>query len=301
MVSKSVTRRFAAAAKIASATTVWSAPTQQIVASLLEPYLRDGENMPDIGLFQELLGRLVADQGKLLVRGDQRLDGHVSSARLLRQRRDQEAGRLRELLRSARFYLDRLCGRGAGAKHGLGHGLSKMVPFHLARLGRQIADLLRVEELQQGAALGGMPDPADLSRRIAEQASQLRLVLEQLEPEVIGARFARGQQQQGLGATEKNVRRSAGLLAEIYKFCNHQLLAKRVRPVFRRRKGGQEPSRDPAAGLPAEPGLLADLDLSRIEPVVHRDRPAAPSSSANEGRSLRVRRRLGIKKPFEPL
>jgi hypothetical protein len=288
--SKRVDLRSKLATSVASAGKDWSAPIAERLKALLEPYLRDGETMPDVELLQQLLGRLVADKGSRLVAGDDVLDRNILEARLLRGKRDEAAKALRKLLGSARFYFDQVSGRGAGAKLGIGHGLSWMEPSQLARVAEGIALHLDAAQPDERSKLGALPDPVLLAPAIRGQAARLEGLLDQLRPYVSGTNLARGEQMRGLEETEHAVRRCASVLAEIYKLCGFHHLAKVVRPVFRRKPRRKKGKTAPAAVTP-EAGLLDGLDLSAIS-IAEDLQPAtaARTQSLAKGRRVLVRR-----------
>lgn len=298
MYSKRVTRRSELASQVATSAKEWSAPARERLEALLRPYLREGEAMPDVELLQELLGRLVADQGSRLEEGDGVLQASLRGAQSLRWQRDEEAEKLRDLLRSARFYLDRVHGRGSGKKQGIGHGLSWMAPKFLWRVGGEVAEVLLEEPLP--ASTAALPDPAVLSEAIRSQSAKVRMLVDELRPQNAGSVSARGQQVRGLVETERIVRRSAGLLAELYKLGGLPWLAKSVKPKFRRtpRTTQAKESETPAAGTTDSP--VSDLDWDAIRPVEARpaEAPRRPEGGASRGPwtlgpARRIRRRGG--------
>lgn len=244
MVFRRVVHRSELARFTSSAAAEWAEAAAQGVAPLLEPYLEPGEALPDLVLLQKLVARLMADRGEALdSRGDQQARAE-SSARQARWRRDEASEALREALRKARFYLDSVHGRGYGAKRGIGHGLSRMRPMFLARLGEAIARQLELEAGSSGTREAGLVDPADLAKLVAERAAALHQALQEVLPGVASRSMAVGQKRRSLAETEKLLRDATAFLGGLYKLSNLHGLAKRVRPAFRRprrrKKGGVE-------------------------------------------------------------
>lgn len=307
MYSKRVTRRSELAAQVATAAKEWSAPARERLEALLRPYLREGEAMPDVELLQELLGRLVDDKGSRLAAGDGVLQASLRGAQALRWRRDEEAEKLRDLLRSARFYLDRVHGRGSGKRQGIGHGLSWMAPKFLWRVGAEVAEvLLEGPPTVRPGSTEALPDPAVLSAAIRAQADKVRMLVAELHPQNAGSVSARGHQVRGLEETETIVRRSAGLLAELYKLGGLPWLAESVKPKFRRTprtSAAKETGAVDAAAATAARNAdssIADLDWDAIRPVAAGEKEARRAEPGAAGRGFstlgparRIRRRGG--------
>jgi hypothetical protein len=291
MVFRRVTHRSHLAQSTAWAAKEWAAPAGDRLGELLRPYLQPGESLPDVVLLQELVGRLLKDRGAtLLGRGSRQVDSQLLT-RQLRSNRDLAAEALRASLRSARFYFDAVRGRGYGASLGLGHGLSRLRPPFLTRLGGEIALHLDAEAAKASATRDtGLADPAQLATLLRERVKQLESVLARLYPEKAGHTMAVGEKRRSLTETEKIVRNAAAFLGGLYKLSDLPHLAASVRPRFRtrpRRKPAEaeaasfeekppafhEPEPAPAqGGLPERPQFLrlgvrgAQLDELAPEP-----------------------------------
>lgn len=235
MASQRVVRNTNLAGITAAAAKVWAPPVGAALEDLLRPYLEQGEAMPDAVLLQRLVGRLLADREKQLDTVALKAQDHRANAAGWRIRRDAAAKALREELRRARFFFDETRGKGEGARQGLGEGLSYMAPSHLARTGAQAAatldyfeaDLPRKETL---------PPAGALAQAIREKVAALEATLEKLEPRRQDAEISRVKRTQEHAKIEKAIRRSAGFLAGLYKLCDFEDFAKKVRPVFRRKR-----------------------------------------------------------------
>lgn len=219
----------------AAAANVWAPPVGAALEELLRPYLAEGEAMPDAVLLQKLVGRLLADREKQLDTVALKAQDHRTIAAGWRIRRDAAAKSLRGELRRARFYFDEARGKGEGAHQGLGKGLSYMAPSHLARTGQQAAAAL--DELEATLPRNEtLPSPAGLAQAIREKAAVLEAALKKLEPRRQDAEISRVKRTQEHAKIEKTIRRSAGFLAGLYRLCEFEDFAKKVRPVFRRKR-----------------------------------------------------------------
>lgn len=272
MVFRRVIHRSHLAKETAGAAKEWAAPAAERLAPLLRPYLREGESLPDLVLLQELVGRLLADRGATLIGRGSRQRTSELLTRQLRGNRDEAAEALRASLRSARFLFDAVRGRGYGASLGLGHGLSRLRPAFLTRLGGEIALHLEAEAAKPAVRDAGLADPAELAALLRERVKQLESILARLYPEKAGHTMAVGEKRSSLADTEKIVRNAAAFLGGLYKLSNLPDLAAHVRPRFRgraRRKQTeafeepqlapaeaaptlQEPEADPNPGTPPE-------------------------------------------------
>ena len=235
MLYKRVHLRTHLASETAAAAERFSLPAHERLEELLTPYLEAGEALPDIALLQQLVGRLLADRGAALTRRTEELQLSETEARQLRFRRDDAAEELRETLRGARFYFDQTEGRGAGARRGIGHGLTRMPLIFLVRAGEAIAEELAAPApAPRRPSFGGVPDRQELAEAVRQRTAALKSLVDQLRPQRSGCITARGEKERSLAATEAIVRASAGFLAGLYKLCDLKYLAKKVRPAFRR-------------------------------------------------------------------
>ena len=247
----------------------WAEPVSEKLAALLEPFLEPGENMPDVVLLQKLVGRLLASRRQSLEKVDQRNLDAVATARQYRRRRDEAAQELREVLRTARFYLEQKQGRGAGAQYGIGNGLSYMSPDLLARTGAHIATCLESFQRVESSPLPSILAVDQLIAAVSEKTAALEAALAKLRPQNHRENFSRAQKDKSVAATEKAVRHGAAFLSGLYQLCEFEGLAERVRPVFRRRrrKGGGKEEKGTAgtSGTAGTAGTAGTLEIATGE------------------------------------
>jgi hypothetical protein len=248
------------AVETAAAANVWADDVGRRLEELLSPYLQEGEGMPDMRLFQSLIGRLLADRERQLRASYHQHRQHDVSATALRGRRDQAARALREELRNARHFLEQARGKGEGARRGIGEGLSYMAPSLMVQVARHVADVLGMCE-REGAGSPTLPPPGALAKEIEARAQALEQALANLVPEHVQESVSRHEKRQNVESTENAVRRTAAFLIELYKLCGREDLVKRVRPVFRRRrKGSGKPQnlaeREEASLLPEDEEIV---------------------------------------------
>ncbi len=286
MVFRRVHDRVSSAYEAESAASEWAAAAVAGLESLFGPYLKPGEAVPDVAFLQELVGRVLADHRSVLKENGMRQELSERGLAFLRIRRDEAAENLRDALRSARFYFDGLRGRGYGKKLGLGHGLSRLPPMFLARLGIETADNLATEPPAAKAKQGGLQDPHQLAGFVRGHAERLVALLAELAPERAGRKHRLGEKRRSLVKTEDVIRRCTAFLGGLYRLGGLPDLAERVRPKLRRPKKRRKPAKaePPVAAMHAplpEASILEGLDLSTIS--VAEDRGAGRRTDATRG------------------
>lgn len=234
MAMNRVARNTEQATNTAAATEVWSERAAESLGALLKPYLLEGEEMPDVVLLQNLVGRLLKDHDR---RSEVKRSEHLKdsiSAITLRAQRDEAAKELREMLRQARYFLDQAVSPGEGRRNGIGKGLSYMSPKQLFAAGTAVVAVLR-SYANQGFGSPTLPSPEVLAAEVERRVVRLEEALTELRPKRISRQISREEERQQAETTEKLTRRAAGFLAGLYKLCDLDHFAKNVRPSFRRR------------------------------------------------------------------
>lgn len=223
------------AGETAAAASKWADTVTARLEKLLAPHLEEGEAMPDVRLLQQLVGRLLDSRRQEVWDKDGAGVQHTISAVVARLERDQAAKELREELRHARYFLESALGKGAGARHGLGNGLSWMAPLALTHLGAETADLL--ESLhRRGDTPKTLASPQALAEVIRAKAKALDAALADLRPKGLHQEATLAELKAENDKAEKTIRRAAGFLRELYKLAECSSFAEQVRPVFRRKK-----------------------------------------------------------------
>lgn len=299
MVFRRVQDRVSSAIDAEAAASQWAASAAAGLEKLFRPYLRDGEEIPDVVFLQELVRRVLAENREILDQSGRRQASGEQELAILRLRRDEAAEELREALRAARFYFDSLRGRGYGKKLGLGHGLSRLPPLSLAFLGLETAKRLETEPPAAESKKGGLQDPHQLARFVRERAEELDQWVREIRPERAGRDHSMGDKRRSLAKTEDLIRRCTAFLAGLYRLGDRKDLAKWVRPKLRRpkkrrRPAAQELERPAEEALVAlepipETSLLDDLDLESITRAEDFEPRKEPAEARLRG--VRVRRR----------
>lgn len=291
--------RLSTALEAESAATEWAQSAAVGVEEFLRPYLRPGEELPDLVFLQELVGRVLADHSATLEESGQLQERSEYDLAILRIRRDEAAEELRDALRSARFYFDGLRGRGYGKKLGLGHGLSRMQPNFLAALGIDTAAQLSFEPPAAESKKGGLQDPHQLAAFVRGRAEKLRALLDELPGEKAGRQHTMADKHRSLAKTEDAIRRCTAFLGGLYQLGGRFDFAKWVRPKLRRPKKRKKPAKAeppvepaPEAAPTPESSILEGLDVSTIRVAEPRE-PANQlyADGASPKRRFQVRRR----------
>jgi len=237
MVSKMVTDRQKTARALASALTEHAAGAQARFSALVQPYLREEEQIPDLTLFQELLQRhLDAVRGNL-VEMDSLHHWELLDDQKIRENRNQAVLDLSSLLVRLRSTVKGAYGAGS---YGKVLGVEDLVPRDPQRLQRY-ATLVK-EHLEAGSldeetpTLEGVSlDPIPWIRLIEEPLSRLSQALDLLSGEKRST-IDRQVTKNGLMFDyDRAYRNGTQILQSLFRFVGMDELAERVRPSSHRR------------------------------------------------------------------
>lgn len=253
MANKMVTRR----QKLANAVQASVETHLERVGSALEgviaPLLRDGESAPDMGFFQDLLGRLIEAHRDRMVAAEQghlaELAGDIGS----RSERDAAALEVRLKMVALRRILDGLFGPERSHEILAVEGPTARDPVVLLRQGQDTVVRMRSEELElppqrlgQGAVLGPMSDQIEAS------LERLRIAIEVIDREQRAAQGTLGVKSTALASFDVALGALVKILEGLYELAGERDLAAKVRPL-RRQRARNRPAEPPEAGdQPAE-------------------------------------------------
>lgn len=212
MATNRVARNSVQATNTAAATEVWSEKAAESLGALLKPYLLEGEEMPDVVLLQNLVGRLLRDHDrKSEAKRSEHFKDNISAINL-RVRRDEAVKELREVLRQARYFLEQAVGPGEGRRNGIGKGLSYMAPMRLFVTGTHVVAALR-SYAKLGFGSPTLPAPEALAAEVERRVKRLEEAMAELRPKRLSRQISREAERKLAEATEKLTRRAAGFLA----------------------------------------------------------------------------------------
>ncbi len=250
--SKLITRQLVSTSKVASSALEQAATIATALEKALGPYALDGEPKIEWAQLQKLVGRRLNANSESLRQADDRLTAAGTSGTQLRQQRRAAALWSRQELRRVRFLLDETLPKvDAQQLFPLRGRLSSIEPPRLARLGRQVVVMLRMESTQARlqAETGNLPQVAALAETVEAATAQLEAVLESLEPERRLEERSFDQRRQGRQETLESWRRSRDFLRGIYRVAGFDYLAEQL--IERRPKKAMENEETPEPALPA--------------------------------------------------
>lgn len=256
---KTINLRYREAFDYAASARQFKEQVQLGLESRLRTLLRDGELLPDLVLFQELLGRLLEESGTGVLQLDESYTSHLVDAAALRQRRDQLASQLRQRLQQVRFVVDTSIG-GPAAKSALRYRrLAPVKPTLLVAAARDLARVLRDpkhawEETDGKAAV--FATAAKVAATLETEATALEQVLHQLQPQAKAQQDEQGNKKAEVEAVADTNKRCKDALFGLYRLAGLDYHAERLRPKVRRRSTG-----DPD---PTEPNPSPPMAIERV-------------------------------------
>jgi len=237
MVSKMVTDRQKTARALASALTEHAAGAHARFSDLVQPYLREEEQTPDLVLFQELLQRHLAAVRENLVGVDTLHHWEQLDDQQVRAKRDQAVLDLSSLLVRLRSTVKGACGAGS---YGTVLGVEEYVPRDpevLQRYASLVKERLETGSLDaQTLTLEGVSiDATPWIRLIEEPLSRLSQALDLLSGEKRGTIESQLAKNALMADYDRAFRNGAQILQSLFRFVGMDELAERVRPSSNRR------------------------------------------------------------------
>ena len=257
MISKMVTDRQKNANVLTAALKKHAARAGSRFSDLVRPYLQEGEEIPDLVFFQELLQRHLAAVHEDLVAVDDLHHQEQQDDQAVREARDLAVSDLTALLVRLRFIVKGVCGADSCGKVLDLEGAVPRDPVVLQRYARRVVERLESGSLgaQKSILEGVSIDVAPWIRLIEEPLGRLEEALGQLSDEsrdTIESQLAKNAQ---MADYDRAYRSSARILENVFRFVGMDELAARVRPPSHRRSSPG----DPVATDP-DPGAVSSRD-----------------------------------------
>lgn len=236
------------ALSIAGAASSLAAETRTAMQEKLAVYLREGEQMPDAGLLQELLGRYLEARSQDLVAADEAYNQRVRDHRMVRQRQQAAMRDARWSLRDFRVAMDSIFGKEACKLMVGTRDFTSRDAGVLAGMLRQGAQCLREPNFEFGPqspnSIGR--DSATLATELDRAATKL---MEITQRQVLDQRMRRrvelGRKDEQLAATKEAITEASSLLKGLFIFTGNAFMARRLRPSHRKKGGPAAPAKDP--------------------------------------------------------
>ena len=246
------------ATDLASSARRFKDQVQRGLTTFLAPQLREGETMPDLVFFQELIGRALEASGSTVIDLDGRQTGELRNAAVLRARRNELAAALRKQMSDVRYLLERSLEGGVVKASLRKRRLSKVKPALLVLGARDLLGTLRDPQL--AAQLAGNAVFASAEAIIASleaDTTELEALLAQLSPQKKATQDELGAKVKDLRRMAENNRRCGELLYGLLRVAGEDFHADRLRPKARKKK-----LEEPQKVTPAEPISVALLRVN---------------------------------------
>ena len=255
---KTTAQRHLEAVDLAASARRFKDKVQQGLTAFLTPRLQDGETMPDLTFFQELLGRALESSGSGVLELDGRQTGELVNAAALRARRDELVAALRKQMGDVRYLLERSLEVGVFKATLRQRRLSKVKPLLLVTGARDLVKTLRDPQLAAQAAGNPVFASAEaIIPTLEADANELEAVLAQLSPQKKASEDELGAKVADLRRMAENNRRCGELLYGLLRVAGEDFHADRLRPKARKKK-----LEEPQKVTPAEPISVALLRVN---------------------------------------
>jgi hypothetical protein len=240
MAFQSSIRQRGLALSIAGAASSLAAETREAMQSKLAAYLREGEQMPDAGLLQELLGRFLEARSQDLVAADQAYNQKVRDHRMVRERQQAAMREARMTLRDFRVVVDGVFGKEACKLMVGTRDFTSRNAGVLAGMLRQGAQCLRQPsfefDAQNPRSLGC--NSATIATMLDRAATKLMEITQrQVLEERTRRRVELGHKDEQLAATKEAITEAASLLKGLFIFTGNAFMARRLRPSHKKKSG----------------------------------------------------------------
>jgi len=269
MASKTTLRNKKSATFVAWSARALAEKAGAVLRAKLQSLLAEGETMPEVVFFQELLGRYLEDRSLKLAEVDGRYSEEQRIGRALRLERQRQMVKVQTALRDARYLLDRRIGKDESSLHLKQRSFARRDAASLIQLAQEAAVALRDPKVAwEPAALTGVASgSATLAEALETEAGLLQQLSE--DQETLQTRLKQAGLQEKAAELEKAkvaIRGAANLLAGLYTFADMPFHAQRVR--LRSRKGpageeekptGEQPTLPPKALAPSQEEVIVRL------------------------------------------
>lgn len=251
---RTTAKRHLEAIELAASARQFKDQVRENLENLLRARLQDGETLPDVGLFQELIGRLLDVNGSSVLEIDGRYTNQLVSAASLRAIRNELGAKLRQRVQEARFLLERTVDSGILKATLRDRKISKVKFVPLVQGARDLAATLRDPGLVAGMAGSTLAaSAANLAAALETEATELEQVLGQLTPQAREKQHNLGAKVSDLQQAAETTQRCSELLYGLYRVAGLDFHADRLRTKARKKPNQQKGKELPAPPEPPSP------------------------------------------------
>jgi len=250
---KIVTKEHLTALDVAASARQFKDQVQDGISTLLTASLQDGETLPDLAFFQELLGRLLERSGNGLAGVDESYTQRLVTAAAQRVRRDELKEKLRLRMTDTRALLDRAVPSKTLNAFLRQRRFSSVKPLELVQSARDMVNTLR--DPQHGLdnlAGSSFSSASALASMLEAEANELEQVLQQLSPQKKASQEGLEDKTDKVTTAKARNRRCADALFGLYRLAGLDFHAARVRARVRRRTASGGASGEATNGASGE-------------------------------------------------
>jgi len=233
MPSKQVTDRKKSALAVASAGRTHTGDVSASLRGLLSPYLKKGEDLPDIALLVELTARALDSAEATMSAADEANLRELSDDDAPRRARDEAAAALSDELVALREWLTGLYGPGALKSLGFSSATPED-PVVLERFAGEVISGIQAKPLPKPRYKGVKWDPTETIAKIETLRTDLQSHLADVAREVREAEATLRAKVDAIVAYDERFSGVATFLVGLFRLAGETALAERVRPSSRR-------------------------------------------------------------------
>lgn len=233
MPSKQVTDRQKSATSVVAAGETHADLVAVNLQTLLSPYLRDGEVVPDFRVLTRLISRALADANSAMVLADEAHHTELADDAAPRGARDQVAAALYNELTELREWLTGVFGAGVDRRFGFSD-LTPRDPVPLERFAGEVTTALATQPLPAPRRTGVTWSPSESIHTLEALRAELRGHLKDVAREVREAHATLIAKNTAMATYDERFICVATALNGLFRLAGHTDLAARVRPSTRR-------------------------------------------------------------------
>ncbi|MBK8256900.1 MAG: hypothetical protein IPK82_30035 [Polyangiaceae bacterium] len=252
MASKQVTDRQKSASSVVASGEANAEVIGQAVTSFLQPFVKKGQQVPDVGLLVHLLCAALEGSSHKVIAADAAHEAELGDDGAVRTARDNAHNALRDELIELREIVVGAYGPQAAA--GIFKGATPDDPVVLSRFAGEVVDNLQKNKLPPPRIKGAKLDVAEVAASLSEKRDLLDKHLKSVQREVREAQKTLTDRNNAVAAHDAMFSGIATALSGLLLIAGKPELAARVKPSTRRPgETAEEAGDNPEATAPASP------------------------------------------------
>lgn len=235
---------------VAGSATAYTPEVQRALTERLTPLLEEGETLPDLGLLQNLLVRLVRNEEQAMISADKSNERELGGDLVMRRRRDELVDRLYDRLVEIRTTLSALFGPEEALELVQLTGRTSRNPELLILQAERVIDRLQAPDVRpvEIRVEGFQGDPAQWIAQVQPLLGDLNRTLEEVETERRSAVSTVREKQEALSGFDATVGGVVRILRGFLQLSGLDTEAERLRLRAARRGEPTAGETPPGAG-----------------------------------------------------